>query len=124
VGSSIVISTRDSEITAAKKGLYIDPLRNFDDRDSVPLNGNILTHLHETKEVVTGLPKLPGYSTDPTTSEVGSMYFNTEKKNVRVFNGEIWVALLDEGALNESIDALYVALGLEPPIRNPLTNNS
>lgn len=96
VGSSIVISTSQSEITAAKKGLYVDPIRNFDDRDSVLLNGNILTHLHETKEVVTGLPKLPGYPADPTSSEAGTLYFNTDKKKVKVYNGTIWIALLDE----------------------------
>ena len=106
VGSSIVISTRDSEITAAKKGLYIDPIRNFDDRDSVPLNGNILTHLYETKEVVTGLPKLPCYATDPTTNEIGTMYFNTVEKNpittdgppgkIKVYTSGGWIALADE----------------------------
>ena len=100
-GSSIVISTRDSEITAAKKGLYIDPIRNFDDRESIPLNGNILTHLHETKEVVTGLPKLPGYPTDPTSSDAGTLYFNTDKKKVKVYNGTKWVALADEDDLEK-----------------------
>lgn len=109
-GSSIVISTRDSEITAAKKGLYIDPIRNFDDRESIPLNGNILTHLHETKEVVTGLPKLPGYPTDPTSSDAGTLYFNTDKNKVRVYNGTKWVALADEDDLKKLKEELMAAL--------------
>jgi hypothetical protein len=96
---SIIISSSDTEITAAKKGLYIDPIRNFDDRDSIALNGNILVHLHETKEVVTGLPKLPGYSADPTTSEVGSLYYDTAIKRVKVYKEGKWVALLDEDDL-------------------------
>ena len=108
--SSIVISTSQTEITAAKKGLYIDPIRNFDDRDSVPLNGNILTHLHETKEVVTGLPKLPGYTTDPTSSDAGTLYFNTDKNKVKVYNGTKWVALSDEDDLKKLKEELMVAI--------------
>ena len=110
VASSIVISTRDSEITAAKKGLYIDPIRNFDDRDSVTLNGNILTHLHETKEVVTGLPKLPGYPADPTSSDAGTLYFNTDKKKVKVYNGTKWIALSDEDDLKKLKAELMAAI--------------
>ena len=110
VGSSIVISTSDSEITAAKKGLYIDPIRNFDDRDSTIDNGNILTHLHETKEVVTGLPKLPCYTSDLTTSEVGSMYFNTTIKRVKVYNGTTWVVQADEEDLRKLKAELMAAM--------------
>ena len=110
VGSSIVISTSDSEITAAKKGLYIDPIRNFDDRDSTIDNGNILTHLHETKEVVTGLPKLPCYTSDLTTSEVGSMYFNTTIKRVKVYNGTTWVVQADEEDLQKLKAELMAAM--------------
>ena len=108
--SSIVISTSQSEITAAKKGLYVDPIRNFDDRDSVLLNGNILTHLHETKEVVTGLPKLPGYPADPTSSEAGTLYFNTDKKKVKVYNGTKWIALSDEDDLKKLKAELMAAI--------------
>jgi len=111
VESSIVISTNQAEITAAKKGLYIDPIRNFDDRDSVPLNGNILTHLYETKEVVTGLPKLPCYISDPATIEVGSMYFNTISNRVKVYNGTKWVIMFDENDLTAGITSgLFNAL--------------
>mgnify|MGYP000612157784 CR=1 FL=1 len=114
VGSSIVISTRDSEITAAKKGLYIDPIRNFDDRDSIMDNGNILVHLHETKEVVTGLPKLPCYPTDPTTSNVGSMYFNTTIKRVKVYKNTKWVPLLDEDDFEDPNSKLMKAINKTP----------
>lgn len=106
-GSSIVISTRDSEITAAKKGLYIDPIRNFD--DGTVKNGNILTYVHETKEVVTGLPTLPGYTADPTSGDVGTMYFNTATKKIKVYNGTMWIALADEDdlrLLRESINGV------------------
>lgn len=114
VGSSIVISTRDSEITAAKKGLYIDPIRNFDDRESVIDNGNILVQLYETKEVVTGLPKLPCYPLDPTTSNIGSMYFNTTIKRVKVYKNTKWVPLLDEDDLDEPTSKLMKAINKTP----------
>lgn len=122
VGSSIVISTSGSEITAAKKGLYIDPIRNFDDRESMTLNGNILTHLHETKEVVTGLPKLPGYTADPTTSEVGSLYYDTAIKRVKVYKEGKWVALLDEDDLepgSKLMDAIKAAAEEADAVINP-----
>lgn len=70
---SIIISSGDSAITAANKGLYIDPIRNFDDRESRPATvkeGNVLSYNYQnnnenaTKEVVTGFPRLPGYQND------------------------------------------------------------
>lgn len=107
---SIIISTSDTAIAANKKGLYIDPIRNFDDRDSIPLNGNILTYLQETKEVVTGLPKLPGYTSDPAAVDAGTLYFNTDKKKVKVYDGTKWTALSDEDDLNKLKAELMTAI--------------
>lgn len=112
VGSSIVISTRDSEITAAKKGLYIDPIRNADDRNVD--NGNILSYLHETKEVVTGFPRLPRYPNDSDVNQAlsisgkdtGTMYYDTTRMRVKVYDGIAWIALADVGDL--------ILLGLAP----------
>jgi len=114
--SSIIISTSNTEIVAKKKGLYIDPIRKFDDRTSRPSTvkeGNILSYNYKndtadaTKEVVTGFPRLPGYPTDAevaaaitlTAEDAGTMYFDTTKKKIKVYNGTKWVALADEDDL-------------------------
>lgn len=122
---SIIISTNKEEIKAVKKGLYIDPIRKFDDREGRPATvkeGNILSYNYkngtpdETKEVVTGFPRLPGYPTDAevasaislTAEDAGTMYFDTTKKKIKVYNGTKWVALADEEDL-EKLKALLAA---------------
>jgi hypothetical protein len=121
---SIIISTSDTEIIATKKGLYIDPIRKFDDRVSKPSTineGNILNYLNdtdnETKEVITGFPRLPGYPGDEEVllafteakkdlplpilgpKDAGTMYYDTTRMRVKVYNGTAWVALADVGDL-------------------------
>ena len=73
-------------------------------------NGNILVQLYETKEVVTGLPKLPCYTTDPTTSNIGSIYFNTTVNRVKVYKNTRWVILFDEDDLTDPTSKLFQAL--------------
>ena len=117
--SSIIISTSDTEIVATKKGLYIDPIRKFDDRNatsSISNEGNILTYLNdtvnETKEVVTGFPILPSYPNDGEVNQllvqqqVGTMYYDTTRRRIKVYDGTQWTALADEGDL--------LLLGLSP----------
>ena len=127
---SIVISTNDKEIVAKKKGLYVDPIRRFDDRTNRPAKtvvneGNLLSYNYlndtdnATKEIVTGFPRLPAYPSDAevlaaftnakkdlvppqaplTVEDAGTMYFDTTKKKVKVYNGTKWVALADEDDL-------------------------
>lgn len=110
---SIIISSSDSAITAANKGLYIDPIRNSD--NSTPDNGNILTYAHETKEVIIDLPTLPRYSADPVSNKVGSIYFNTTSNKVKVYKGTKWVILFDEDDLTDESSALFRALAPPPP---------
>jgi hypothetical protein len=113
---SIIISTSDTEIVADKKGLYIDPIRNFDDR-TTERNGNILNYQYETKEVVTGFPKLPGYATDAEVDQLlstaakdaGTMYFDTTKKKIKVYDGAKWTALADEEDIKKVMEALAKA---------------
>lgn len=110
--SSIIISTSDAAVTA-KKGLYIDPIRNFDDRTAIH-NGNILNYQYETKEVVTGFPRLPIYPNDSevnqllstTNKDIGTMYYDSTRRRVKVYDGTKWVALADEADL--------ILLGLAP----------
>ena len=126
--SSIIISTSNSEIIAVKKGLYIDPIRKFDDREGRPgtvKEGNILSYNYKndtseaTKEVVTGFPRLPGYPTDAevasaitlTAEDAGTMYFDTTKKKVKIYNGTKWVALADEEDLAKLKASLAAAAG-------------
>ena len=129
--SSIIISTSDTEIVATKKGLYIDPIRKSDDRASKlsTINeGNILNYLNDTdnatKEVVTGFPRLPGYPNDEEVllafteakkdlpppilgpKDAGTMYYDTTRMRVKVYNGTAWTALADVGDL--------ILLGLAP----------
>jgi hypothetical protein len=123
---SIVISTNDKEIVAKKKGLYVDPIRRFDDRTTRPAKtvvkeGNILSYNYlndtdnATKEIVTGFPRLPAYPNDAevllaftnakknvtpataplTEDDVGTMYFDTTKKKIKVWVGTKWLALPD-----------------------------
>ena len=117
--SSIIISTSDSEIVAKKKGLYIDPIRKFDDRAVKPSTvkeGNILSYNYKndtdkaTKEVVTGFPRLPVYPNDAEVllafteanpnlplgpDDTGTMYYDSTRKRVKVYDGTAWVALAD-----------------------------
>ena len=139
--SSIIISTSDTEIMAKKKGLYIDPIRKFDDREARPATvkeGNVLSYNYQndtenaTKEVVTGFPRLPVYPTDaevllafteakkdlppPVLGPLdnGTMYFDSTKKKVKVYNGTKWIALADEddiAKLMAAIAAMKSGLG-------------
>lgn len=125
---SIIISTNENEIVAKKKGLYIDPIRKFDDREGRPATvkeGNILSYNYknstpeETKEVVTGFPRLPGYPTDTevaaaitlTAEDAGTMYFDTTKKKIKVYDGAKWIALADEEDIKKAMAALAAAAG-------------
>jgi hypothetical protein len=110
--SSIIICTSNGEIVAKKKGLYIAPIRNADDR--AVDNGNILSYLYETKEVVTGFPRLPRYPNDSDVNQAlsiavkdtGTLYYDTTRMRVKVYNGTAWIALADVGDL--------ILLGLAP----------
>lgn len=120
---SIVISSSKTDIKPTKKGLYIDPIRKFDDRTARPATvkeGNILSYnylndtANATKEVVTGFPRLPAYPNDAevllaftaargTTGgtplgveDNGTLYFDTTKKKVKVWVDTKWMILLDE----------------------------
>lgn len=113
---SIIICT-DGEIKAKKKGLYIDPIRNFDDRTTRPATvgvGNMLTYnFDDTKEIVVGFPRLPAYPNDAEVQLAfaaaktsgaagagaranGTLYFDTTKKKVKVWVDTKWLILLDE----------------------------
>lgn len=128
---SIIISTSDTEIVAKKKGLYIDPIRKFDDRElrleaprkDTIKEGNILSYNYQndtenaTKEVVTGFPRLPVYPSDAEVLlafteakkdlpppilgplDQGTMYFDSTKKKIKVYDGVKWTALADEDDL-------------------------
>jgi hypothetical protein len=131
--SSIIISTSDTEITATKKGLYIDPIRKFDDREARPATvkeGNILSYNYKndtadaTKEVVTGFPRLPSYPTDAEVASAftaaggtldqtaaGSMYFDSTKKKIKVYDGAKWTALADEEDIKKAMASLAAAAG-------------
>ena len=131
--ASIIISTSDTEIMAKKKGLYIDPIRKFDDREARPATvkeGNVLSYNYQndtenaTKEVVTGFPRLPVYPTDaevllafteakkglppPVLGPLdnGTMYFDSTKKKVKVYNGTKWIALADEDDIAKLMAAI------------------
>ncbi len=119
---SIVISSSESDVKAKKKGLYIDPIRKFDDRINRPIQvkeGNILSYndlngtANETKEVVTGFPRLPSYPNDNevllafTAARVagstplgaednGTLYFDSTKKRVKVWIDNKWYMLLTD----------------------------
>ena len=125
---SIIISSSETPIEAKKKGLYVDPIRKFDDREGRPVTvkeGNILSYNYKndtpeaTKEVVTGFPRLPGYPTDAevaaaitlTAEDAGTMYFDTTKKKVKIYNGTKWVALADEEDLEKLKAAAAAAAG-------------
>lgn len=125
---SIIISSSETPIEAKKKGLYVDPIRKFDDREGRPVTvkeGNILSYNYKndtteaTKEVVTGFPRLPGYPTDAevalaitlTAEDAGTMYFDTTKKKVKIYNGTKWVALADEEDLAKLKAAAAAAAG-------------
>ena len=128
---SIIITTNETEIVAKKKGLYIDPIRKFDDREARPdtvKEGNILSYNYQndtenaTKEVVTGFPRLPSYPTDAEVAlaftaaggtldqtAAGTMYFDSTKKKIKVYEGTKWVALADEEDLKKAMAALAAA---------------
>jgi hypothetical protein len=119
---SIIISSSESDVKAKKKGLYIDPIRKFDDRTNRPIQvkeGNILSYndlngtANETKEVVTGFPRLPSYPNDNevllafTAARVagstplgaednGTLYFDSTKKRVKVWIDNKWYMLLTD----------------------------
>lgn len=118
---SIIISSSNTEITATQKGLYIDPIRKFDNRKAnspISNEGNILIYLNdtvsETKEVVSGFPRLPSYPNDAevnqllstTSKDLGTMYYDTTRRRIKVYDGGKWVALADEEDLK--------LLGLSP----------
>lgn len=130
---SIIITTNETEIVAKKKGLYIDPIRKFDDREARPdtvKEGNILSYNYQndtenaTKEVVTGFPRLPSYPTDAEVAlaftaaggtldqtAAGTMYFDSTKKKIKVYEGTKWVALADEEDIKKAMAALAAAAG-------------
>ena len=119
---SIIISSSESDVKAKKKGLYIDPIRKFDDRTNRSMQvkeGNILSYndlngtANETKEVVTGFPRLPSYPNDNevllafTAARVagstplgaednGTLYFDSTKKRVKVWIDNKWYMLLTD----------------------------
>lgn len=135
---SIVISTSETDIKPTKKGLYVDPIRKFDDRTTRPVTvkeGNILSYNYlndtakATKEVVTGFPRLPAYPNDAEVllaftaakaaagdtgaplgvEDNGTLYFDTTKKKVKVWVDTRWLILLDEVSYT-NIRALLPAL--------------
>lgn len=99
---SIVLSTSDVEVNAKQSGLYIDPIRKFNDKQ----NSNILCYEQDTKEVLLGFPKLPVYASDDevilafTTAgrslndnDTGTMYLNSTVKKVKVWIGNEFTEL-------------------------------
>lgn len=124
---SIIISSSESDVKAKKKDLYIDPIRKFDDRTNRSIQvkeGNILSYndlngtTNETKEVVTGFPRLPSYPNDNevlaaftaartstggtplSVEDNGTLYFDSTKKRVKVWIDNQWYMLLTDKDYN------------------------
>jgi hypothetical protein len=99
---SIVLSTSDIEIKANHQGLYIDPIRKFNNNQT----SNILCYEHDTKEVLLGFPKLPVYASDDevilafttagkslSDNDTGTLYLNSTVKKVKVWIGNEFTEL-------------------------------
>jgi hypothetical protein len=119
-----------------RQGLYIDPIRKFDDREGRPetvKEGNVLSYNYQndtenaTKEVVTGFPRLPVYPNDAEVLlafteakkdlpppilgplDKGTMYFDSTKKKIKIYDGIKWTALADEDDIAKLMAALASA---------------